>query len=78
MIFMNSVSFGVFVLFVHGIVDVILSACKIMSHTIYKTASGVGFAITIIVWILTRNIIMPILTIEGWKGWVNPPELQQF
>ena len=75
MIFMNSISIGCFILFTHSIVDVVLSTCKILSHTIYKTASAVGFSITIIVWILTRNVMIPIMTIAGWRGWINPPEL---
>jgi ceramide synthetase len=78
MLFMNAVSAGAFCLFFHMICDITVSVSKFFSHTIYKTATVISFAVTTALWIYTRNFVMIIYTMECWKGWVYPEELKQF
>lgn len=78
MITMNGVSSGTFCCFIHCIADIFTASSRILSHTIYKKATVVSFGSCILVWIFTRNIVIPVLCYECWSGYSYPASLKQF
>jgi hypothetical protein len=78
MIAMNDISLGAFVCFIHSTTDIFTATSRILSHTIYKTATYISFIICIGVWIFTRNFIIPVACAACWRGMIYPKELQKF
>lgn len=68
MIMMNTVRIGALISLTHSVTDVFGSITRIFSQTIYKTSTIVTFLICLVVWILTRNVALPVMTAAAWKG----------
>jgi hypothetical protein len=75
MILTNSIIPGAFVSFLHNFSDILMTLSRIFSNTVYKTLTYATFVTAIIVWIITRNVILPIVSYECWMGLIYPTEL---
>jgi hypothetical protein len=75
MILTNSIIPGAFVSFLHNVSDILMTLSRIFSNTVFKKLTYATFIMAILVWIITRNIILPIVSYECWKGLIYPSEL---
>lgn len=75
MILTNSIIPGAFVSFLHNVSDILMTLSRIFSNTVFKKVTYAIFITAILVWIITRNIMLPIVSYECWKGLIYPAEL---
>ncbi len=75
MILTNSIIPGAFVSFLHNVSDILMTLSRIFSNTVFKKLTYTSFSSAIVWWIITRNIMLPIVSYECWKGLIYPPEL---
>ena len=75
MILQNFIYVGVFICWLHNMNDVFITISRVLSQTIYKTSTIVTFIFAVLMWILFRNILLPITTIEAFKSLIYPAEL---
>lgn len=78
MIATNTIALGAFVSFLHNLSDILMTLSRILSNTVFKTCTYVCFGTAIISWIVTRNIMLPIVCYECWLGHIYPPELSHY
>ena len=70
MLLMNIVVFGCFISFLHNFSDILMIMTRLLSNTIYKKSTFACFISGIILWIITRNIMLPIITYQSWQDHV--------
>jgi hypothetical protein len=75
MIMINAVRIGAMISFIHSVTDVFGSITRIYSNTIYKNMTLGTFLLCIAVWVATRNIAFPVMTLTAWRFAVYPSEL---
>jgi TLC domain len=75
MIVTNTIALGSFVSFLHNVSDIPMTLTRILSNTVFKNTTYICFGFSLIVWIITRNIMLPLVSYECWLGHVYPPEL---
>lgn len=75
MILTNSIIVGAFISLLHNFSDILMTLSRIFSNTVFKKMTYVSFISAIVFWIITRNIMLPIVCYECWKGLIYPPEL---
>lgn len=79
MILINTVAFGCFISFLHNVSDILTTLSRVLSNTVYKKTTYACFILAIIWWVITRNIMLPIVAYESWFGHVFvSPELSKF
>jgi hypothetical protein len=78
MIMQNFIRPGVLVSFLHSLSDISTAGSRVLSHTVYKTATTISFGLCIVFWILFRNICIPLLCYNCWMYLEYPDELKQF
>ena len=75
MIFTNSIIPGAFVSLLHNVSDILMTLSRIFSNTVFKKLTYTSFSTAIVFWIIARNVMLPIVSYECWKGLIYPPEL---
>jgi len=78
MIATNTVAFGSFISLLHNVSDMPTTLSRILSNTVYKNSTYLCFGLAIISWIITRNIMLPLVVYESWLGHIYPEGLGQF
>lgn len=72
MIMMNTVRIGALISFAHSFSDIFGSGIRLLSQTVYKTATVIFFFVTLAIWIISRNIVIPVMTAAAWRGQFYP------
>ena len=75
MILTNSIIPGAFVSLLHNVSDILMTLSRIFSNTVFKKLTYMTFITAIVFWIITRNIMLPLVSYECWKGLIYPKEL---
>jgi len=68
MILINMLPLGCFVSFLHNMSDILLILARLLSNTVYKISCYITMFLAIIVWFVMRNVALPYVTHESWKG----------
>ncbi len=78
MILLNVVRSGALVSLLHNVSDIPTTSSRILSQTVFKTATNISAGLMIVVWFLVRNIAIPIFCIGCWYNLILPPVLHQY
>lgn len=66
MIMLNDIRGGALISLLHNLSDIPTTASRFLSQTIFKKVCFTCGAFMLVLWILLRNIAIPILMIAGW------------
>jgi len=72
MILTNSIVPGAFVSFLHNVSDIPMTLSRILSNTVFKSLTVVCFMFAVLFWVITRNIVLPMMSYECWQGLIYP------
>ena len=66
MILTNSFVPGAFVSFLHNVSDIPMTLSRILSNTVYKKTTVLCFCLAVLIWIVTRNLMLPAVSFACW------------